>query len=249
MEFKGLKVFINDYYVGDKQKQKERINIELFKIKKSFLSGKLSSYDRQKYLAKLVFISMVGHQVDFGMSQIVSLINGTKIVEKRVGWMGAVAIYGNDPNQIGDLIPELRKQLVDTKQEAQVSLALTAIASIGGSKLADSVGPSVADIAISSSTPDYVRQKAMVALSRLYQSSQQLPVVDRVAPKLGTFLQSKNLSVVFCASSLALTLLSTQSVSLLDVFPVSLEILYGFFVKNQCPKDFFRISLSIIEII
>ena len=57
-----------DWFAPGKSPEKEaiRINNELDNIRKNFGSAKLSGYDRKKYVSKLVFIFLLGNDVEFG---------------------------------------------------------------------------------------------------------------------------------------------------------------------------------------
>ena len=237
---RGLKNFIKTYSSLTDIKAEECVANEITKIKKVFITKKPKNYDKRKSVAKLCFINLIGHEILFGFQQIMELISSPLASDKVIGYMAAVIVCNSHQEYATELIPELKKIISDPKQEYFVNLGLTVIASLAGSKFADQLGPTVADIAISNALSDQMRKKALFALSRLYKSSQVLPVVDKVSPRVGQLLRSRNLGVAINCSILALTLVQTQTASIGDIFKVALEILKNLLVHKTCPKEYMR---------
>ena len=67
-------------------------------IRKKFSStSNLSSYQRKKYVWKLVYIHVLGYDVDFGHNEIVGLVSGKKFSEKQVGYVAlSLLLRGGD---------------------------------------------------------------------------------------------------------------------------------------------------------
>ena len=58
--------------------ERERVDRELGKIRKKYTSAKaLSSYDRRKYMWKLLYTRMLGYDVEFGHRQAMDLMAST----------------------------------------------------------------------------------------------------------------------------------------------------------------------------
>lgn len=68
-----------------KEAEEMRINKELAKARAKFKnSAKLSGYDRKKYICKLLYIYMLGYDIDFGHMEAVNLLSSTKYSEKHL---------------------------------------------------------------------------------------------------------------------------------------------------------------------
>lgn len=64
----------------------KRINKEKANIRKNFTDTKkkLSEYDKKKYVAKLMYIFMLGYDVDFGHTQAFNLLSSTEYSNKQI---------------------------------------------------------------------------------------------------------------------------------------------------------------------
>lgn len=235
---RGLNNFLTEIYSGSTKEEIEtRIYVELAKIKKAFFSPKLSSKNRKKYVTKLCFIVLSGKQVSFGLPQIIELIESKKISMQRVGWMAAVILSGSDADQINELIPTIDKTLENTKNEIGVNFALCAISSIGGSKLAESFGPTIVDFALSTKYQDYTQKKALLALVSLYRST-QLPIIDTIAAQLTPLLMDASYGIRISASHLIHTIQAFHPSSVSGVYNQVLEILKSIFLDNEYDHEF-----------
>ena len=50
----------------------------------AFIEGNLSGYDRKKYVCKLLYIFILGWDIDFGHIEAVNLLNSSKYTEKQI---------------------------------------------------------------------------------------------------------------------------------------------------------------------
>jgi AP-2 complex subunit alpha len=91
---KGLQIFINDIRgCTTKEAETKRVEKELDKIRKKFSSGKsLTGYEKKKNIWKLLYIYILGYQVDFGYSHSADLITSAKFSEKLTGYI-TMSIY------------------------------------------------------------------------------------------------------------------------------------------------------------
>ncbi|OHT04905.1 hypothetical protein TRFO_27525 [Tritrichomonas foetus] len=241
MKIKGLIHFINE--VNDSKASPcpyNRIQLELMKIKKSFLKKKMKMYSTKKCIAKLCYIELFGCHVTFGFQQIKSLLKSRDLSDNFFGWLATIILIGNDRNLIKELIPEMRRFLTSTGNEMGICFTLNAISAIECSELADSIGPSIADIVILPNVSEFARKKAILTLNRIYQISHQFPAIDRVTPKLPSLLASKSFGIRQCASSLVMTIVQNQAASINDVFPIIITQMNKIYVKNENPKEIIR---------
>lgn len=74
-------------FVTGKSKEAEikRINKELANIRNKFKGDKtLDGYQKKKYVCKLLFIFLLGHDIDFGHMEAVNLLSSNKYSEKQI---------------------------------------------------------------------------------------------------------------------------------------------------------------------
>ena len=86
---RGLAVFISDIRnCKSKEAEVKRINKELANIRSKFKGDKtLDGYQKKKYVCKLLFIFLLGHDIDFGHMEAVNLLSSNKYSEKQIGYL------------------------------------------------------------------------------------------------------------------------------------------------------------------
>ena len=74
------------HYSGkSKEAEIKRINKELANIRSKFKGDKtLDGYQKKKYVCKLLFIFLLGHDIDFGHMEAVNLLSSNKYSEKQI---------------------------------------------------------------------------------------------------------------------------------------------------------------------
>ncbi|XP_036716139.1 AP-2 complex subunit alpha-2 isoform X4 [Balaenoptera acutorostrata] len=90
---RGLAVFISDIRnCKSKEAEIKRINKELANIRSKFKGDKaLDGYSKKKYVCKLLFIFLLGHDIDFGHMEAVNLLSSNRYTEKQIGVVTAAA--------------------------------------------------------------------------------------------------------------------------------------------------------------
>ncbi|KAF5828063.1 armadillo-type protein [Dunaliella salina] len=129
---KGLKNFIDDIR-GSKNKEEEerRIDKELAKIRSKFADDKsLNGYDRRKYVWKLLYIYMLGYDIEFGHKQAADLIPLTKYKDKQVGYMACSLLLHENDEFLRLAINAIHMDLI-SRNEAFETLALSFIGNAG----------------------------------------------------------------------------------------------------------------------
>jgi len=53
----------------------------------------LSGYDKKKYIWKLLYIYVLGYEIDFGQIEAVDLINSNKFSEKYTGYVSTSNLF------------------------------------------------------------------------------------------------------------------------------------------------------------
>eukprot|EP00878_Enallax_costatus_P024930 GHUV01026636.1.p1 GENE.GHUV01026636.1~~GHUV01026636.1.p1 ORF type:complete len:670 (+),score=220.90 GHUV01026636.1:292-2301(+) len=206
---RGLQVFIGDIRAcQNKEQETKRVDKELAKIRAKFGDEKktLTAYDRKKYVWKLLYIYMLGYDVEFGHKQACDLIPSQKYSEKQVGYM-ACSILMNEKDEFLRLaINGIHNDLV-SRNEAFQSLALTFVGNIAGSEMAEALTPDVLKLLQSGTVRSVVRKKAALCLLRLMRKTaadQQLVSADTFAPIMSQLLEERDLGLLLGAVTLLL---------------------------------------------
>jgi AP-2 complex subunit alpha len=233
---KGLTAFVTDirYCQNDEDIQK-RVAKELAKIRAKFAAG-VKGYDLKKYIWKIIYIFMLGFDVEFGYMEAVQLVASSKYSEKNAGHI-ACTLMLNENNDILRLIIQAMKKDLQTGSEETQCLALHTIANVGGEEFAESLAPDVQKLVVAPTSRNFVRKKAALALLRLYRRYPEIINPETFAPQLISVLDDSNLGVVTSLSCLALGLVSTNPEPYQAIIPVCVKILDKL-VKGDAGKGY-----------
>ena len=129
----------------------------------------LDGYQKKKYVCKLLFIFLLGHDIDFGQIEAVNLLSSNKYTEKQIGYLFiSVLISGN--SELIQLIVQSIKNDLASRNPVHVSLALQCIANIGSKDMAEAFGQEIPKLLVSGDTLDVVKQSAALCLLRLFRT-------------------------------------------------------------------------------
>ncbi|ELQ39216.1 AP-2 complex subunit alpha [Pyricularia oryzae Y34] len=133
---RGLVQFIADLRnARARELEEKRINKELANI-------------RKKYVCKLLYIYILGWNVDFGHLEAVNLISANKYSEKQIGYL-AMTLFLHEKHELLHLVVNsIRKDLLD-HNELFNCLALHAIANVGGREMGEALSSEVHRLLIS----------------------------------------------------------------------------------------------------
>jgi len=86
---RGLTQFIGDIRnCNNKEDERKRVDKEMANIRKHFKeAGKLTPYQKRKYVWKMLYIYVLGYEVDFGHMEALNLITNQGYAEKTVGYV------------------------------------------------------------------------------------------------------------------------------------------------------------------
>ncbi|KAK4541177.1 hypothetical protein LTR36_008251 [Oleoguttula mirabilis] len=166
---RGLVSFIADLRnARARELEEKRINKELANIRQKFKGGSLTGYDKKKYVCKLLYIYILGWNVDFGHLEAVNLISANKYSEKQIGYL-AVTLFLHEEHELLHLVVNsIRKDLAD-QNELNNCLALHAIANVGSKEMGEALCLDVHRLLISPTSKPFVKKKAALTMLRLYR--------------------------------------------------------------------------------
>lgn len=202
---RGLVSFIADLRnARARELEEKRINKELANIRQKFKAGNLSGYDKKKYVCKLLYIYILGWNVDFGHLEAVNLISATKYSEKQIGYL-AVTLFLHEAHELLHLVVNsIRKDLAD-HNELNNCLALHAIANVGSKEMGEAICADVHRLLISPASKPFVKKKAALTLLRLYRKVPTI-VQPEWAERIIAIMDDPDLGVALSVTSLVMAL-------------------------------------------
>jgi len=157
---------------------------------------------KKKYVCKLLFIFLLGNDIDFGHMEAVNLLSSNKYSEKQIGYLFISVLVGAN-NELMKLINQHVKNDLNSSNPIHVSLALQCIANIGSQDMLEGVGHEVPKLLISGETTDGVKQCASLCLVKLFRiNTVVLPRTAEMASRMCQMINDSNLGVVTSAVSL-----------------------------------------------
>ncbi|KAJ3092583.1 hypothetical protein HK102_005352 [Quaeritorhiza haematococci] len=168
----------------------------------------LKGYQKKKYICKLLYIYILGWDVDFGHLEAVNLISSNKYSEKQIGYLAVTLLLTENSDLIRLVVNSIRKDL-DDSNEIYNCLALQAIANTGGREMAESLAGDVQRLLLSSSSRSFVKKKAALCLLRLFRKHPDVVPAQDWAGRLVNILDEPDLGVCLASTSL-ITALAQQ---------------------------------------
>ncbi|KAI5644256.1 AP-2 complex subunit alpha-2 [Phthorimaea operculella] len=200
---RGLAVFISDIRnCKSKEAEIKRINKELANIRSKFKGDKtLDGYQKKKYVCKLLFIFLLGHDIDFGHMEAVNLLSSNKYSEKQIGYL-FISVLVNTNSDLIKLIIQSIKNDLQSRNPIHVNLALQCIANIGSKDMAEAFGTEIPKLLVSGDTMDVVKQSAALCLLRLFRKCPEIIPGGEWTSRIIHLLNDPHMGVVTAATSL-----------------------------------------------
>lgn len=201
---RGLCVFISDIRnCKSKEAEIRRINKELANIRNKFRGDKaIDGYQKKKYVCKLLFIFLLGHDIDFGHMEAVNLLSSNKYSEKQIGYL-FISVLINSNSDLMRLIIQSIKNDLSSRNPIHVNLALQCIANIGiGREMAETFAPEIPRLLVSGDTIDVVKQSAALCLLRLFRAMPEMTLSSEWTSRIIHLLNDQHMGVVTAAVSL-----------------------------------------------
>jgi AP-2 complex subunit alpha len=153
-----------------REAEEKRINKELGHIRQKFKEGNMSGYDRKKYVAKLLYMHILGYRIEFGHVEAINLISSPKYKEKQIGYLAVTLLFNETADTMHLVVNSFKKDL-DSENELISCLVLSTIANVGGTLFAETLGPDVIRKLTTEHSSSQVRKKAALCLLKLYRKS------------------------------------------------------------------------------
>ncbi|KAF7633205.1 AP-2 complex subunit alpha [Meloidogyne graminicola] len=204
---RGLAVFISDIRnCKSKEAELRRINKELANIRSKFKGDKtLDGYQKKKYVCKLLFIFLLGHDIDFGHMEAVNLLSSNKYTEKQIGYL-FISVLINLNSDLMKLIIQSIKNDLQSRNPVHVNLALQCIANIGSKDMCEAFAHDLPKLLTSGymaiDTVDFVKQSAALCLLKLLRLPIDIIPHSEYSVRIVQLLNDSHLGVVTASASL-----------------------------------------------
>eukprot|EP00729_Bicosta_minor_P014214 gene14214-35281_t len=239
-DMKGLSLFIADIRAcKTKEAEEKRINKELANIRGKFGGKKsLDGYGRKKYVSKLLFIFLLGNDLEFGHLEAVNLLSAAKFSEKQIGYL-FVSVVISDSHDMANMIAEAVGNDLRSTKELHVCLALNCIANMGGKVLASLVMPQVQQLLSAEAAPNFVRKKSSLALLKLFRAAPFEPEQQFVLDVVKCLMHA-DLGVVMSVTSLIIAMTLNNSELWGGCVPLVINRLHRLMMASE-PTQYYAI--------
>lgn len=158
---------------------------------------------RQRNVAKLLFIHMLGYPTHFGQMECLKLISAQTFPDKRVGYLGLTLLL-NEQTEVLTLVTNCLK--IDLSNPNQYIQALSLIA-IGNLATQDMARDLVSDVEkLLRSNNSYLRKKAALATIRLLKKEPDL--IEGMADKIVALLKDRSHGVLITGIQVVIEIIS-----------------------------------------
>ena len=196
-----------------------------------------SAYDRKKYVWKMLYIYMLGYDVDFGHMEAVGLISAEKYAEKQVGYVVTTVLLNEDHEFLRLVINTMRNDIISNDETFQC-LALTAVANLGGKEFAEAMSSDVQKLLVSTTVRPIVRKKAALCLLRLYRKNPDTLNVEEWAEQMSDLLEERHIGVLTAVMTLLLGLVSSDPLGYETCTARVVKVLERVMKGTDVPKDY-----------
>ena len=224
------------HHIGrSRDDEEKRVNKELANVRSKFKEAGLNSYQKKKYICKLMYIFLLGYDVDFGQVEAVNLINDPKFSEKQVGYLATSLLLNENNEMVRLLINTMSKDLKDLNETVNC-LALQAISNLANREVAEALVSDVYRLLNPTNNP-FVRKKAALCLLRFYRRSPDtVPVADWADTIIAT-VEENDVGVCLSGCSLVIALATDHPNIFSKCLPMVAEKLYTIVIDKLFTPD------------
>jgi hypothetical protein len=226
-EMRGLSVFIQDLRSAQtKEQEASRVQKELANIRAKFTSTtQLSDYDKKKYVWKLLYIALMGYDIEIGHMVAIGMIGSKNFTVKQVGYLACSVLFTEKSELLRLMIQTIRIDMTSSNDAIQ-GLALACVGNLGGKEFAETLMSDVQRILFSPQTRAVVRKKAALCLLRMIRKCPEMMPQDADFPaRIMSLLDDGNIGVLTAITSLLLGVASQATKGYEDLVPKAVTIL------------------------
>eukprot|EP01133_Synstelium_polycarpum_P016711 gene16711-19865_t len=207
-------------------------------IRKEFKENKnIDGYQRRKYVCKLIYMYMLGYELDFGHMEAVTLLSSTKFSEKQIGYI-SLGVLLNESHEMLPLIINSFKEDLLARSDYFQSLALAAICNIGGKEIAEFLAPLIQKLLIANTSSPMVKKRASLAILRMNRKHAGLVTPDSWVERLISVLDEPDFGVLNALMALLTDLVSDKAEGWEPAVPKVIHILYRIIVQKEFQKEY-----------
>lgn len=241
---KGLVRFIADLRnARARDLETKRINQELANIRLKFKDANLSGYQKKKYICKLVYIYILGYDVNFGHLESISLISSNTFSEKQIGYLAVSVLLNEKSEMLHLVINSIQKDLNDLN-DYFTCLALNCVATVGGTTMCDALANDVFKLLISPTSQDFVRKKAALTVLRLYRKDPKI-IPPSKADRIVALLDDTSFGVATSAASLVIALVQDDPESYKLSYSKVVRRLQQLVFEHACPEEYLYYNVPV----
>jgi AP-2 complex subunit alpha len=202
---RGLHNFIRDLKnASTPEKETKRVAEELAKVRTKFRGGKeLTPYEKKKYVTKLLYIFMLGYDVDFGVIESVHLLAMVGFAEKIVGYLAVSLLLDEHHEMMQLVINSVRNDLqlsMDTLAGENQCLALGLLSNLGAGPFMEELCPHVKRLLSATGVPGFVKKRAALCLVHMNRKSEAGELMHAEEMAKPIFLLLEENDVGLCTS-------------------------------------------------
>ncbi|KAG5510867.1 hypothetical protein JKF63_06368 [Porcisia hertigi] len=201
MDMRGLAHFIQDIRraTGNKEEEKRRVDEELAKIRTKFIhTSSMTTYDRKKYVCKLMFISMLGYPITFGHMEGLKLMSQESPSAKLIGYLSTSVLLNENSGLLMLTTHTVYRDLLSTSDLSR-SLALSAVANTGSRDFVEVMHQGVLSLVLDNTVNQHIRNKALLTMLHIYRKYPEIVDLDTTVAKAAEFLLFPQDGVRMCA--------------------------------------------------
>ncbi|XP_024401232.1 AP-2 complex subunit alpha-2 isoform X2 [Physcomitrium patens] len=185
----------------------------------------------------MLYIYMLGYDMDFGHMETVSLISAPKYPEKQVGYIVTSCLLNENHDFLKLVINTVRNDIIGNNETFQC-LALTMVGNIGGRDFSESLASDVQKILLSNSCRPIVRKKAALCLLRLYRKNPDAVNVDGWSERMVHLLDERDIGVLTAVMSLLVSLVAKSQDAYWSCVPKCVRILERLTRGQDIPQEY-----------
>ncbi|KAI8914415.1 adaptin N terminal region-domain-containing protein [Gorgonomyces haynaldii] len=216
--------------------EQKRVNKELANIRAKFKDGNLNGYNKKKYVAKLLYMYILGFEVDIGHLEAVTLMQSIKFQEKQIAYL-AVTMMISETHELAPLVVNSLRKDLDDHNENFNCLAIHAVTNICSREICEMMALDIYKIFTSTSRSSLIRKKAGLCLLRIYRKFPELVSGEDWAPSILKALEDKNLAISHAAICLVTALAQEYEETYSAAVSIIVNRLHQIVVKEELSEN------------